>query len=136
MTCASGGQPAFGQTLLPQNAKLTVSRQQQRVRADGDKESPAADSEREDSWLTQRMWTAVDRLHRLDKQGPHQRMLIGRIAGIWADLVSNDELDKAQQLLVTVYRNTLTWDNETLGEALLDTVRQKGQRSFTSNRVR
>ena len=50
--------------------------------------------------------------------GHTNAMLIGRIAGIWADFVSNDELDKAQQRLVAVL------DKVTLREALLDTVRQ------------
>ena len=88
----------------------------------GESESPAADSEREDSRLTQRMWTAVDSTGSTHN-GRTNAMLIGRIAGIWADLVGHDELDKAQQLLVTVSEHPDV-DKEILRGALLDTVRQ------------
>ena len=89
--------------------------------SNGENESPAADSEREDSWLTQRMWTAVD------SRGPHgpvhSTSAIRIIADAWADLASNDEDAKAQQLLKTAMEHPGV-DKETLREALLDSVRK------------
>ena len=88
--------------------------------SNGENESPAAHSEREDSWLTQRMWTAVD------IRGPHGPVdctSAVRIADLWADLVRNDENAKGQQLLKTAMEHPGV-DNETLREALLDSVRQ------------
>ena len=89
----------------------------------GENDSQAADSQREDSWLTQRMWTAVASTG-LTNKGHTNAMLIRRIAGTCADLVCNDEFDKAQQLLVTVSEHPDV-DKETLGEALLDSARQR-----------
>ena len=64
-----------------------------------DKAAHAADSGREDSWLTRRMRTAVD------SRGPDgpvdSTSAIRIIADAWADLGSNDEDAKAQQLLKT-----------------------------------
>ena len=73
------------------------------------------------------MWTAVDSTGSTNK-GHTNATIIGRIAGIWADLVSNDEFDKAQQLLVTVSEHPDV-DKETLADALLATVRQKVRRA-------
>ena len=54
------------------------------------------------------------------------------IADAWADLVSNDEDAKAQQLLTATMEHPDV-DKETLREALLDTVRQRVRGALRDN---
>ena len=89
--------------------------------SDGENGFLVANPKRKSSWLAQRMRTESGAIR--TKPPSDEAATARRMAGLWADLICNDEDHRAQQLLAAVSEHPDV-DQETLGGALVDSVRQ------------